>query len=76
MMNFILDLMTWALVFFLTSGIVFGVVVFVMAATWMQVNDGKGTTYEQKESAQSGSAHPAAKRRRRASSACHPCEMP
>lgn len=48
MMNFILDLMTWALVFFLTSGIVFGVVVFAMAATWMQVQDGKEDAHGKK----------------------------
>ena len=39
MFDLILDFLTWAVVFFLGAGIVGGVIVFCLAATWMQVQE-------------------------------------
>lgn len=77
MFDMILNILTGMLVFFLVAGIIGGVIVFCLAATWMQVNDGKEALHEEKASAQEGiSAHPAAKCRRRTAAACYPCQMP
>lgn len=77
MMNMILELLTYALIFFLSAGAIGGTVIFFMAATWMQVNDGKEALHEKEASAQEViSTNPAAKRRRRNAAACYPCQMP
>ncbi len=77
MITMILNFLTYTLIFFLSAGAIGGTVIFFMAATWMQVNDGKEALHEQKASAQESiSAHPAAKRRRRTTAAGYPCQMP
>jgi len=77
MMNIILDFLTYTLIFFLSAGAIGGTVIFFLAATWMQVNDGKEAFHEKEASAQeSGSAYPAAKRRRRTAAAHYPCQVP
>lgn len=43
MFNLILDILTGMLVFFLVAGIAGGVIVFCLAATWMQVNEGSAS---------------------------------
>lgn len=64
-----------ALIF--AAALVIGVLAIFLLATWMQVNDGKGQTYEAKTKAPDGiSTHPAAQRRRRRTAAGYPCQMP
>lgn len=46
--NFILDVLTYTLIAILTAGIIGGSVLFFLAATWMQVFDGKESEHEQK----------------------------
>lgn len=66
MIDAILDILTKLLIAGLVGGIIFGVIAFFLAATWMQVNDGKGKTYDKKASpAECRQAAPAAQRKRR-----------
>ncbi len=77
MINMILNFLTYTLIFFLSAGAIGGTIIFFMAATWMQVNDGKEALHEQKASTQESiSTYPAAKRRRRTAAAHYPCQMP
>lgn len=39
MFDLILNFLTYIVIFFLCAGIIFGVIVFCMAATWMQVQE-------------------------------------
>ncbi len=39
MFDLILNFLTYIVIFFLCAGIVFGVIVFCLAATWMQVQE-------------------------------------
>lgn len=62
----ILDALTTLLLFGLAGGIIFGVIAFFLAATWMQVNDGKEQIHDKKASpAECCQAAPAAQRKRR-----------
>lgn len=76
MITIILDILTWFLIGTLILGILFGVAVFFLAVTWMQVNEERNT-HEQKKAAQAviRSASPPKYRRRRPASG-YPCEMP
>lgn len=77
MFDLIIGILTNILVFFLVAGIASGVTIFFMAATWMQVNDGKEALHEKEASAQEViSTYPSARRRRRNAAACYPCQMP
>jgi len=77
MMNMILNFLTYTLIFFLSAGAIGGTVIFFMAATWMQVNDGKEQLNEQKASMQEVINTPSAAKRRRRRTACgYPCQMP
>lgn len=58
-------------------GIVMGVVLFFLLATWMQVCERTGNTHERKAEAQEGGfAAPAAKRRRRRTASCYQRALP
>ena len=73
----IINLFLTGLAWIMAAGIIISVIAGALLATWMQVNDGKEAFHEKEESSQeSGSAYPAAKRRRRTASACYPCQMP
>jgi len=76
MITIILDILTWLLIGSLILGILFGVAVFFLAVTWMQVDEER-KTHEQKKDAQAvirSASAPKYKRRRPA--AGYPCEMP
>lgn len=45
MFNLILNILTNIVIFFLCAGIVGGVIVFCMAATWMQVQERTGASH-------------------------------
>ena len=51
MFDMILNFLTYALLAFLATGIVVGVIAFVLLATWMQVNDQKEEGHEREASA-------------------------
>lgn len=51
MLDLILNFLTWAVIAFEITGIVVGVIVFVLAATWMQVNEQKEKDHEREASA-------------------------
>lgn len=66
MLDIILDFLTHAAMFALIAAAIGGTVLFFLAATWMQVQDGKEQAHEQETGAQAGGiAAPAAQRRRR-----------
>lgn len=51
MWDLFLDILTYLLIATQITGIIFGVIIFALAATWMQVNDQKGDGHEQQAGA-------------------------
>lgn len=77
MIDMILNFLTYALVLFLIACAVFGVIVFVLAVTWIQSTEERKPAYEQKASAPaSGNAAPAAQRKRRRAAQGYQAQMP
>lgn len=48
MFDMILNVLTYIVIFFQVAGIIFGVIAFFLAATWMQVNEERKAANEQK----------------------------
>lgn len=48
MIDFILDILTWIVIFAQVAGIIFGVIAFFLGALWIQVKEERKAANEQK----------------------------